>query len=321
MSASASRLGTAREEGRRPRPGSDAVFHWTLRGLALAPLAILIGLGVQLFRASAASRHAFGWGFLTQSAWDPVFGHFGAWPFLFGTLLTTGVGVVIAAPLGVGTAVFLAELAPFWLRAPVGYLVELLAAVPSVVYGLWGIFVLAPWLQQSAEPWLGDHFSGVPLFQGAPYGVGYLAAGLILAVMIVPFVVGLSRQAISAVPAHQREAAYALGSTRWEVIRRVAVPTARSGIWGGILLATGRALGETMAVTMIIGNRPAVSASLFAPGYTLASVIANEFTEATGALYISSLIEIGLVLFAITVVVNLLSRLLLSRIARAGAAA
>ncbi len=289
--------------------------------MALAPLVILVGLGVQLFHGSALSRHAFGWGFLTGSTWDPVNSHFGSWPFLFGTLVTTVVGVVIAAPLGVGTAVFLAELAPYWLRGGVGYLVELLAAVPSVIYGLWGIFVLAPWLQQSVEPWLGDHFSGVPLFQGAPYGVGFLAAGLILAVMIVPFVVGLSRQALSAVPPHQREAAYALGATRWEVIWRVAVPTARSGIWGGVLLATGRALGETMAVTMVIGNTPAVSTSLFAPGYTLASVIANEFTEATGALYTSSLIEIGLVLFAITVIVNLVARLLLSRIARAGASA
>lgn len=302
-------------------PRSDTIFRWTLRALALSVPVLVIALGLQLYRNSAASRQAFGWGFLFGSSWDPVFSHFGAWPFIFGTLVTTAVAVVIAAPLGVGAAIFLAELAPAWVRAPVAYLIELLAAVPSVVFGLWGIFVMVPWLQQSFEPWLQTHFGVLPLFAGAPYGVGFLAAGFILAIMVTPFVVGLSREAIAAVPRQQREAAYALGSTRWETIQRVVVPGARSGIGGGILLAVGRALGETMAVTMLIGNRPAVSASLFAPGYTLASVIANEFTEATTRVYTAALTEIGLILFAITLLVNLLARLLMARLERGRMAA
>ena len=295
---------------------SDAVFRWTFRFLALAPIALIVALGVELYRASQASRLAFGWGFLTGSAWDPVFDHFGAWPFIFGTLVTTAVALVLAVPLGVGTAVFLAEVAPAWLRRPVGYLVELSVAIPSVVYGLWGIFVVVPWLQQTVEPWLGQEFAWLPLFQGAPYGLGFLAAGLVLSMMVTPFVVSLAREAISSVPRSQSEAAYALGSTRWEVVSRVVLPGARSGIWGGVLLAVGRALGETMAVTMLIGNRPAVSSSLFAPGYTLASVIANEFTEATTPVYTSALIEIGLILFAITLLVNLLARIFLYRMSR-----
>ena len=298
------------------RRTAEAGFHWTLRLLAAAVPLLTVGLGVELWRGSAAARAAFGWGFLSSSTWDPVFNHFGAWPFIFGTLVTTAVGVLLAAPLGVGVAIFLAELAPQWLRGPVSYLVELLAAVPSVVYGLWGIFVMVPWLQQSAEVWLAGHFPGVPLFSGAAYGVGFLAAGLILALMVVPFVVGLSRQAIAAVPGAQREAAMALGATRWEAIWRVVLPSARSGIAAGVLLAIGRALGETMAVTMLIGNRAAVSASLFAPGYTLSSVIANEFTEATSRMYTAALVEIGLVLFAITLLVNLIARLLMARLNR-----
>ncbi len=295
---------------------SDAVFHWAFRVLALAPVVLIVSLGVELYHASLASRHAFGWGFLTGSAWDPVFDHFGAWPFIFGTLVTTAVALVLAVPFGVGTAVFLAEVAPLWLRRPIGYLVELSVAIPSVVYGLWGIFVVVPWLQQTVEPWLGQAFAWLPLFQGAPYGLGFLAAGLVLSMMVTPFVVSLAREAISSVPRSQAEAAYALGSTRWEVVSRVVLPGARSGIWGGVLLAVGRALGETMAVTMLIGNRPAVSSSLFAPGYTLASVIANEFTEATTPVYTSALIEIGLILFGITLLVNLVARIFLYRMNR-----
>lgn len=292
----------------------DAVLRTILRILAALSPVLVVGIGIQLYLASQPSRHAFGWHFLVGSSWNPVFNHFGAWPFIFGTLLTTAVALVIAAPLGLGVSIFLAELAPRWLSRPVAFLVDLLAAVPSVVYGVWGIFVLAPWLQRDIQPWLGRHLGFVFLFKGPPYGVGYLAAGLILAVMVIPFVVALSREAIDTVPRTQREAAYALASTRWEVIGRVVVPAARSGILGGVLLATGRALGETMAVTMVIGNNPQVSSSLFAPGYTLASVIANEFTEATTKLYTSSLMEIGLILFAITLVVNLLSRIIMRRI-------
>ena len=295
---------------------SDKVFAWTVRGIAaLVPL-LIIGFGVQLYIQSSQSRHAFGWRFLTTSTWDPIFNHFGAWPFIFGTLLTTAIGLVIAAPLGIGVAIFLAELAPSWLKGPVAYLVELLAAVPSVVYGLWGIFVLAPLLQAHVEPWLQAHFGKLPLFQGAPYGVGFLAAGLILALMVVPFIIGISKEVIAAVPISQREAAYALAATKWDAIWNVVLPSARSGILGGIMLGMGRALGETMAVTMVIGNRPAVSSSLFAPGYTLASVIANEFTEATTQVYISALLEIGLVLFGITLLVNIIARLFVWQVTR-----
>lgn len=306
---------------RRRANRADRVFPWALRALALCVPVLVVALGVQLYREAAPARHAFGWGFLGSSAWDPVFEHFGAWPFIFGTLVTTAVGVALAAPLGVAVSVFLAELAPAWLRTPVRYLVDLMAAVPSVVYGLWGIFVMVPWLQRDVEPWLSAHFGELALFQGAPYGVGFLAAGLILAMMVLPFVVGLSREAMASVARAQAEAAYALGATHWEVIRDVVVRGARSGIFGGILLAVGRALGETMAVTMLIGNRPAVSASLFAPGYTLASVIANEFTEATTRVYTAALTELGLILFAITLVVNLVARILLMRLTRGSVAA
>lgn len=295
---------------------SDKVFAWTVRGIAaLVPL-LIVGFGVQLYIQSSQSRHLFGWRFLTTSTWDPIFDHFGAWPFIFGTLLTTVIGLVIAAPLGIGVAIFLAELAPSWLKGPVAYLVELLAAVPSVVYGLWGIFVLAPLLQHDVEPWLQAHFGKLPLFQGAPYGVGFLAAGLILALMVVPFIIGISKEVIAAVPISQREAAYALAATKWDAIWDVVMPSARSGILGGIMLGMGRALGETMAVTMVIGNRPAVSSSLFAPGYTLASVIANEFSEATTQVYISALLEIGLVLFGITLLVNIIARLFVWQVTR-----
>jgi phosphate transport system permease protein len=296
--------------GRR-RAGGDAAAGWVLRGLAAVVPLLTVGIGVQLYRGSAAARQAFGWGFVSSSTWDPVFDHFGAWPFLFGTLFTTAIAVALAAPLGTAVAIFLAEVAPKWLRSALGGLVDLLAVVPSVVYGLWGMVVMVPWLRQTVEPWLGRNFSALPLFQGPPYGVGFLAAGLVLALMVLPFVVSLAREAMQAVPRAQREAGLALGATRWEVIRHIVLPGARGGIGGGILLAVGRALGETMAVTMLIGNRPAVSGSLFAPGYTLASVIANEFTEATSALYTASLVELGLILFGLTLLVNLAARLLL----------
>ncbi|HXR97658.1 MAG TPA: phosphate ABC transporter permease subunit PstC [Terriglobales bacterium] len=299
----------------------DRFYPWILRALGLIVPGLVIALGWQLYQGSAASRHAFGWGFVVGSSWDPVFNHFGALPFIFGTLVTTAVAIVLAAPLGIGAAIFLAELAPNWLRGPVGYLVELLAAVPSVVYGLWGLFALVPWMRTILEPWLIAHSDNLALFRGAPYGLGFLAAGLVLAIMVIPFVVGLAREAIASVPRVHREAAYALGATKWEAIWQVVLPGARSGIAGGVMLGIGRALGETIAVTMLIGNTPTVSASLLAPGYTLASVIANEFTEATTAIYTSALVEIGLVLFAITLVVNLIARLMVARFAGAGAAA
>jgi phosphate transport system permease protein len=287
-----------------------------MRGLSVAAPALLVAIGLSLYRSSALSRAASGFHFLTTSVWDPVFEHFGAWPFLYGTLFTTATALVLAVPIGVATAIFMAEVAPHWLDTPVSFLTNLLAAIPSVVYGLWGIFVLSPLLQARIEPWLGKHFGYLPLFRGAPYGVGFLSAGLILAIMVIPFVVGVSREVIAAVPTTQREAAFALGATRWEAIRKVVLPHARVGIWGGVMLGMARALGETMAVTMVIGNSPAVSASLFAPGYTLASVIANEFSEATTPMYVSALLEVGLVLFAISVAVNIIARLLIWRVTR-----
>lgn len=292
------------------------LFPWVMRLLAAAVPLLIIAIGVLLYQASQPSRHAFGWAFLRTSVWDPVFNHFGAWPFIFGTLFTTAIALVLAAPLGVAAAIFMTEVAPHnkWVSATASQTAEMLAAVPSVVYGLWGIFILAPVLQNHVEPWLGKYGKSLPLFQGPPYGVGYLAAGLILAIMIVPFIISISREVISVFPVDQREAAYALGATRWETIWGVVLPGTRSGIIGGILLAMGRALGETMAVTMVIGNRPSVSLSLFAPGYTLASAIANEFTEATSRLYISALLELGLVLFGVSVVANAIARALVWRV-------
>jgi phosphate transport system permease protein len=235
---------------------------------------------------------------------------FGALPFIFGTVVSSLLALMIAVPVGIGAAIYLSELAPKAVRPPLTFLVELLAAIPSVVYGLWGIFILAPWLRTWVEPILGRTLGFLPLFQGPPYGVGMLAAGLILAIMIVPFITAVSREVLLAVPRTQREAALALGATGWETTRLAVLRYGRSGLLGAVLLGLGRALGETMAVTMLIGNRPEISLSLFAPGYTMASVIANEFTEATSDLYLGALIEIGLLLLVLTLAVNALARLL-----------
>jgi phosphate transport system permease protein len=260
--------------------------------------------------AAFPSLKRFGWGFLITSTWDPVAENFGALPFIYGTVVSALVALMIAAPLSIGAAIYLAEVAPSWIRPPVAFLIELLAAIPSVVYGLWGIFVLAPWLRMWVQPFLNHWLGFLPLFQGPSYGVGMLAAGIILSIMIVPFITAISREVILAVPSAQREAALALGATRWESTRVAVLRYGRSGLIGAVLLGLGRALGETMAVTMVIGNRPEIALSLFAPGHTMASVIANEFTEATSDLYLAALIEIGLILFAVTVVINALARLL-----------
>src|SRR5262249_21841009 len=252
----------------------------------------------------------FGWRFLVTSTWDPVAGTFGALPFVYGTLVSSLLALAIAVPLSLGAAIYLAELAPFWIRPPIAFLIEMLAAVPSVVYGLWGIFVLVRFRRAWAEPRLGRSLGFLPLFRGAPYGVGMLAAGLILAIMVVPYITSVSRDVLMAVPNAQREAALGLGATRWEATRIAVLRYGRSGLVGAILLGLGRALGETMAVTMVIGNRPEVAVSLFSPGYTMASVIANEFTEATSDLYVSALVEIGLLLLFVTIIVNALARLL-----------
>ena len=293
------------------RPGwGDRVFRRLTRWAALSLVVIVLGLAAVMVRAALPSIHAFGWSFLATSKWNPVTEVFGALPLIYGTLVSSFLALLIAVPLGLGAAIFLAELAPMWIRPPVAFLIELLAAIPSVVYGLWGIFVLAPVLRNWVEPALGSTLGFLPLFQGPPYGVGMLAAGIILAIMVLPFIVAVSREVLLAVPNTQREAALALGATRWEATRLAVLRYGRSGLIGAILLGLGRAIGETMAVTMVIGNRPEIAVSLFAPGYTMASMIANEFTEATTDLYLSALVEVALLLFVITVIVNAAARLL-----------
>ena len=284
----------------------------------VAVIALTAFIAWHLFSSSAASRAKLGWAFLFSRTWDPVTGEFGAAPFLYGTLVTSAIALLVAVPLGVGVAIFLSELAAPRLSSAIGLLLELLAAVPSVIYGLVGIAVLVPLMRTVIEPALKGAFRGFPLFTGPSYGVGFLTAGLVLAVMVVPFIVSVGREVLLAVPREQREGALALGSTRWESVWHVVLPHAKAGLYGAIFLALGRALGETMAVTMVIGNRPEIAASLLAPGYSMAAVIANEFTEATGDLYLSALIEIGLVLFALTMVVNAAARLLIIATARKG---
>ncbi len=294
----------------------DRVFQGVLAAMAAAVLVVMGAMFVSLTVAAWPAIQRFGAGFLTTSAWNPVAGKFGALPFVYGTLVSSAVALGLAIPLGLGVAIFLSELTPGWLRSPVGFLVELLAAIPSVVYGLWGIFVLVPWVRGALTPALKATLGFLPLFQGPPLGLGMLTAGLILTVMIVPFIVAVSTEVMRAVPTSQREAALSLGATRWETTRRAVIPYARSGIMGAIFLALARALGETMAVTMVIGNVPQIKASLLAPAYTVAAVIANEFTEATDELYLAALIYAGLVLFIVTLVVNILARVLVSRVAR-----
>jgi len=295
---------------RRGRLSGDRIFAGALRLIATSFVVLVLALVVTLVIASVPAIRGFGWRFLVGTNWDPVAESFGALPFVYGTLLSSLLAMLLAVPLGIGAAIYLAELAPSWVRPPIGFLIELLAAVPSVVYGLWGVFVLAPLMRTWVQPILGSSLGFLPLFQGPPYGVGMLTAGIILAIMTVPFITTVGREVLLAVPNQQREAALALGATRWETTRIAVLRYARSGLVGAILLGLGRALGETMAVTMVIGNRPEISASLFAPGYTMASVLANEFTEATSDLYLAALTEIGLLLLVVTVVVNALARLL-----------
>jgi phosphate transport system permease protein len=290
--------------------GDEVTYLITLVS-ALSIVVITSLLFYQLFTNSSLSRHKFGWQFLFTTTWDPVAGQFGALPFIYGTIVTSALALLIAVPVGVGAAIFLAELAPPKVSGTLTFLIELLAAVPSVIYGLLAIFILVPALR-IIEPALQATFGFLPIFQGAFYGVSLFSAGIILAIMIVPFIISISREILLAVPADQREAALALGATTWESTWQVVVPFARNGITGSIFLALARALGETMAVTMVIGNEPKIHASLLAPGYSIAAVIANEFTEATGDLYLSALIELGLVLFGLTIVINGLARLLIA---------
>jgi phosphate transport system permease protein len=277
---------------------------------AASIVALTVVLVYELWINSALSRHKFGWRFLFTSTWDPIAGQFGALPFIYGTVVTSALALLMAIPLGVGAAVFLAELAPPKISDAMTFLIELLAAVPSVIIGLVGIFVLVPILQKIVPP-LQSVFGFLPIFSGPFYGVSVFSAAVVLSVMIVPFIISISREVLLAVPRDLREAALALGATRWESTWQVVIPYARTGIFGSIFLALARALGETMAVTMVIGNSPRIMASLLAPGYSIAAVIANEFTEATGDLYLNALIELGLVLFALTIVINGAARLLI----------
>ncbi len=294
---------------------ADRLFKGTTLLFALSVVGIMALMAGVMVRTALPAIKAFGWRFLFTSTWDPVAQQFGALPFVYGTVVSSLLALLIAVPLSLGGAIFLVELAPNWLAQFVAFLIDLLASIPSVVYGLWGIFVLAPWLRTTVQPALGTLLWFLPLFQGPAYGVGMLAAGMILAIMIIPFISGVTREVLMAVPNSQREAALALGATRWEATRTAVLPYGRSGIIGAIILGLGRALGETMAVTMVIGNRPEVAISLFAPGSTMASVIANEFTEATSDLYLAALVEIALLLFGVTIIVNALARFLVWSVA------
>ncbi len=292
----------------------DRSYRYSTGFFAVVIIAIVIGIGFELSRQSMLSIRKFGFGFWVGTTWDPVAGEFGALPFIWGTLYSSLLALAISTPVALGIAIFINEIAHSRIRMPLTYLTELLAAIPSIVYGLWGIFVLVP-IVRKMELMLPDALKRLPLFKGPPLGVGMGAAALILAVMVIPFTSAVAREILKGVPMNQREAAYALGATRWEAIR-VALGYGRTGIIGAVMLGLGRALGETMAVTMVIGNNPQVSASLLAPQYTMAAVIANEFTEAADELYLHALIEIGLVLFLITIIVNALSRLLIWSMAR-----
>jgi len=295
---------------------SDRVYRGILTGIALGlPILILIILGV-LFVGALPALKRFGPSFLWTSAWDPIAEVYGAAPMIFGTIASSLLALVIAVPLALSVAIFLTEFSPRWLRQPVAFLVELLAAIPSVVYGTWGIFVLIPFLRGHVVPPLKAVFGWTPFLQGVFYGNSLLAGGIILAIMIVPYIAAVSREVLLAVPSSQREAALAMGATRWEAVRSAVLPYGRAGLIGAVILGLGRALGETMAVTMLIGNRHDISISVLQPAYTMAAAIANEFSEATTNLYLSALFEVGLILFVLTVAVNAIARILIWRVGR-----
>jgi len=298
----------------------DAIFHQLTRAAAITVLLILGGVILSLIIGAMPSIREFGFSFLIDQTWNPVTEKFGARAAIYGTVMTSFIAMLIAVPLGLLITLFLTELCPMWLRRPIGIAVELLAGIPSIIYGIWGLFVFAPFLQRTVQPALIDAFGPIPilsdLFAGPPYGIGMLTAGLILAIMVLPFITSVSRDVFEAVPPVLKEAAYGLGCTTYEVVRHVVLPYTRVGVIGGVMLALGRALGETMAVTFVIGNAHRVSPSLFAPGTTISATIANEFTEAVGDLYTSSLIQLGLILFVITFIVLAAARYMLLRIER-----
>jgi phosphate transport system permease protein len=301
----------------------DAGFRQLTRAAAVAVLIILSGIIISLIQGSLPALRTFGFGFLVTESWNPVTEKFGAIAPIYGTLLTSFIAMLIAVPVGLFISLFLTELCPMWARRPIGIAIELLAGIPSIIYGIWGLFVFAPFLQQTLQPFLINTLGEIPgiggLFAGPPYGIGILTAGLILAIMVLPFITSISRDVFEAVPPVLKEAAYGVGCTTWEVVRYVVLPYTRVGVIGGVMLALGRALGETMAVTFVIGNAHRISGSIMAPGTTISATIANEFTEAVGDLYTSSLIALGLILFVITFIVLAIARLLLMRInARVG---
>jgi len=307
--------GVSRKVRRGHSPFGDRLFQTVLLGAAWFVLLVVVALFVELIVAAWPGISSLGLRVLGNAKWDPNDGSFGVLAFVFGTLVTSAIALLVAGPIGIAVALFLSDLAPRWLRQPTGMLVELLAAVPSVVYGLWGLFVLAPVMRGYLEPALSKSLGFLPLFQGYFYGVGVLTAGMLLAIMVLPTVAAISRDVFNAVPIEQREAMLALGATRWEMLSKAVVPYARSGVIGALVLALGRALGEAMAVVMVVGNKPAISASLFAPGYTMASVLANEFTEATGQQYLAVLIEIGALLFIVSFIINAGARLMVRKVA------
>jgi len=298
----------------------DALFHQLTRAAAVGVLILLSGVIISLIHGSIPALRAFGFSFLIDDRWNPVTDKFGAMAAIYGTVVTAFLAMLIAVPVGLLISVFLTELCPLWLRRPIGIAIELLAGIPSIIYGIWGLFVFAPFLQQTLQPFLIDVFGYVPglslVFAGPPYGIGVLTAGLILAIMVLPFITSISREVFEAVPPVLKEAAYGVGCTTWEVVRYVVLPYTRVGVIGGVMLGLGRALGETMAVTFVIGNAHRISMSILAPGTTISATIANEFTEAVGDLYTSALIELGLILFGITFIVLAIARYLLLRIER-----
>src|SRR5712672_1768094 len=294
-----------------PSRWGDKAFEWLTMAMALAVVLLVILTGWQLWRGSSLAIQKFGFHFLATSTWDPVAEQFGALPFIYGTLVSSLIALLIAVPLSIATAVYLTELAPLWLRQPLVSLIEMLAAIPSVILGLWGIFVMVPWLRDYPFPLLKRLFGWTPLFSGPIYGPCMLAGGIIVAIMVLPIITSVSREILRSVPDLQREAAYALGATRWEVTRIAVLSYAKRGIFGAIILGLGRAIGETMAVTMVIGNSSKISSSLFAPGNTMASVLANQFGEASDEAFLSALFAVGLVLFFVTIIVNLFAQLLL----------
>jgi phosphate transport system permease protein len=320
IAAEVSGRGSRAQEFVRKLRSGDAIAHTIAFTFAASILVMTVLLVMELFNQSALSRGKFGWSFFFTRTWDPVAGEFGALPFIYGTLITSALSLMMAVPLGLGAAIFLSEMAPPRISDALTFVIELLAAVPSVIYGLLGVFVLVPIMRDVVEPALIGTLGFLPLFSGPSYGVGVMTASVVLAVMILPFIVSISREALLAVPRDQREASLAVGATRWETTAKVVVPYARLGIIGSVFLGLARALGETMAVTMVIGNDPKINASLLAPGYSIAAVIANEFTEATADLHLSALVELGLVLFLMTILINGAARVLILATTRKGTA-